>query len=75
MIHDAVKLELIDWLTNLENNETLNYLKIVKDSFEGERDWWFDLTEEQKEGIARGLNDIDEGRTIPHEIVKQRYGL
>ncbi len=75
MEQEALKLELIEWLTKLENNETINYLKVLKDSFVGEKDWWFGLSEEQKSGITRGLKDIDEGRTIPHEIVKQRYGL
>ncbi len=74
MGHDAIKLELIEWLARLEDEEVIRYLKIVKDS-ERDHDWWNDLTDEQKAGIERGLKDIDEGRTIPHEEVKQRYGL
>jgi len=72
---DAIKLELIEWLAKLEDNETINYLKIVKDSKTSKNDWWNDLTEEQKQGIQRGLKDIEEGRVVSHEEVKRKYGL
>ncbi len=72
---DAIKLELIEWLAKLEDNETINYLKIVKDSKTSKNDWWDDLTEEQKQGIQKGLKDIEEGRVVSHEEVKRKYGL
>ena len=75
MGHNALKLELIEWLARLEDNEIIHYLKIVKDSDSHGEDWWNDLTEEQKNGIERGLRDIDHGKTVSHETVKQRYGL
>ena len=75
MGHEAIKLELIEWLNKLEDEETINYLKIVKDSNDSQGDWWYDLTDEQKSGIERGLRDIDEGRVIPHDTIKQKYGL
>lgn len=75
MGHNALKLELIEWLTRLEDNEIIHYLKIVKDSDSRGEDWWNGLTDEQKNGIERGLRDIDDGKTVSHEIVKQRYGL
>lgn len=75
MGHEAIKLELIEWLTKLDDDETIQYLKIVKDSKDKHSDWWNDLTEEQKSGIQRGLNDIDQGKVIPHDEVKRKYGL
>jgi hypothetical protein len=75
MGHDAIKLELIEWLTKLDDDETIQYLKIVKDSKDEHTDWWDDLSDEQKEGVQRGLNDIDQGRVIPHDEVKRKYGL
>jgi predicted transcriptional regulator len=38
-------------------------------------DWWHDLSTTQKEGIERGLADIDEGRTISHKNIKEKYDL
>ena len=75
MTQEAIKLELIEWLTKLQSNETIHYLKIIKDSMNEENDWWSSLGSEQISGIEGGLKDIDEGRTIAHETVKQRYGL
>jgi hypothetical protein len=70
---EAVKLELLEWLANLEDSETLEYLKLVKDS--GKNDWWHDLSDDVKSGIERGLKDIDAGHMVVHEEVKKKYGL
>ena len=75
MGQEAIKLELIEWLTKLEDNETINYLKVVKDSNVSHDDWWHDLTPEQISGIERGLRDIDSGKVVPHDTVKLKYGL
>ena len=75
MGHDAVKLELIEWLTSLEDTETIEYLKLVKDSRSSDKDWWQELSDEHKTQIKKGLNDIEEGRVVPHEQVKKKYGL
>jgi hypothetical protein len=75
MEQETIKLELIEWLTKLNDLETLNYLKVVKDSRFVNNDWWNDLTKYQIQGIQRGLKDVDEGRVIPHEDVKRKYGL
>ncbi|MGE0018279.1 MAG: hypothetical protein AB7S72_01325 [Draconibacterium sp.] len=75
MGHDAIKLEIIEWLAKLEDSDTIEYLKIVKDLKGGEGDWWDELTEDQKQSIERGLNDIEAGRLISHDAVKAKYGL
>ena len=71
----AIKLELIEWLSQLEDHETIEYLKVVKDSRANEGDWWNDLSADQMSGIERGLKDMREGRTYSHEEVKKRHGL
>jgi hypothetical protein len=75
MGHDAIKLELIEWLAKLDDNETLDFLKIVKESREDNQDWWCDLTNEQKTGIERELRDIDLGKVTPHSEIASKYGL
>ncbi|MCD4773597.1 MAG: hypothetical protein K8R41_09490 [Bacteroidales bacterium] len=75
MEQETIKLELIEWLTKLNDLETLNYLMVVKESRFVNNDWWNDLTEQQIQGIQRGLKDIDEGRIISHEDVKRKYGI
>jgi hypothetical protein len=70
MGHEAMKLELIKWLTNLDN-ETIEYLKIVKDSrdsIEGE-------DPQIIEGLNRAAKDIDNGLVVSHDVVSKKYGL
>jgi hypothetical protein len=71
----AIKLELIEWLSNLQDSETIEYLKFVKDSDSKENDWWHDLSDEVKAGIERGIADVDAGRVVSHEEVKKKYGF
>ena len=52
MGHDAIKLELIEWLAKLKDPDTIKYLKVVKDSTTEDHDWWDDLNEDQKKGIV-----------------------
>ena len=40
-----------------------------------EPDWFDELTEEQRQGILRGLEQADRGKVIPHEEVLIRLGL
>ena len=75
MGQEDLKLELIEWIINLEDEETIGYLKTVKDAIVSHEDWGNDLTDEQKSGIERGLKDIEEGNVIPHEVVKRKYDL
>lgn len=75
MGHDALKLELIEWLAKLEDEETIGYLKLVKDADVLHEDWRLDLTDEQKSGIASGLKDVDEGKVTTHDIISKKYGL
>jgi hypothetical protein len=75
MGHEAIKLELIQWLTKLEDDETLDYLKVVKDSRDSNTDWWNELTDEQKSGIERGLKNVDSGKVHSHKDIKLKYGL
>ena len=69
------KLELIEWLTRLEDEDTIQYLKIVKDSKSDSNDWWGDLPVEHQNGIKRCLSDIEAGRVVSRYEVKTKYGL
>jgi hypothetical protein len=74
MGHDAIKLELIEWLTKLEDDNTIQFLKIIKDTGSKD-DWWHELSDEQRQGIQRGLKDVEDGRVIPHDEIRLKYGL
>lgn len=69
------KLELIHWITETDDDNAIiqMYNNIQFDS-EG---WHYSVTEEEKESIKAGREDIKEGRTKPHnEVMKifKKYG-
>lgn len=72
---EAIKLELIAWLSKLEDQDTIEYLKVVKDTQETGNDWWEELNQVQKKGVEKGLNDVKEGRIFSHEEVRKKYGI
>ena len=38
-------------------------------------DWWNDLSEKEKTGIMRGLNDMKNQDTLSHDMIIEKYGL
>ncbi len=74
MQYDALKLELIEWLTQLDAS-TLDFLKFIKESQKNKEDWWSELSTEQQEGIERGLRDIQMGKVTPHSEISSKYGI
>lgn len=75
MKQEAIKIELIEWLQGLKDSETLNFLKVLKDSSMKSRDWFHELSQDEKDGIERALADIKNGKTFSHEEVKAKYGI
>lgn len=73
MSTDAIKLELIEWLTKLQNPALIGSLLSWKKASETE-DWYASLSPEQKASIDRGLADAAAGRTISSEEVWKRHG-
>lgn len=68
----TAKEELIDWIRNLDDETTIEKLKLVKDAT-AENGWWEELSEAEVASIERGLADEKAGRVIPHDEVKKRY--
>jgi len=65
------KLELIKMLADTENPAILKSIrKIFKKE---EKDWWDDLTEEQKEEIEEGERQIERGEFILYEDMMKKY--
>jgi len=64
------KLQLIEWISRLEDSDIVNILSQVKQNLSGET---IKLSQEEQEGINRGLKDIEEGRVHSHESVKKIY--
>ncbi len=65
------KLRLIEWISRLEDSDIVNTLRQVKDNLSGETN--IELSQVEREGIERGLKDIEEGRVHSHESAKKVY--
>lgn len=67
----AEKLQLIEWLARLNNTTILKrFINLKK---EQEKDWWDQLSKEEKAEIEEGLTQADRGELIPHKEVMAKY--
>jgi len=69
---ETAKLELIERLTKVENEDMLSALLFYKNTHEdGRTD---ELTDKQKAAIEEGLEDEKAGRLTPSSEVWKKYG-
>jgi predicted transcriptional regulator len=66
----SIKLELIRWLTELRDPEALKQISAIKEG----RDWWDDISEEERNSIDIGMAELDSGKGISHEEVIKKVG-
>ncbi|MBZ0207296.1 MAG: hypothetical protein K8H89_13290 [Flavobacteriales bacterium] len=67
-----MKLELIQWLSQLEDKGLLTSLFQIKKINES-ADWYDELTEDQRAAIAEGEADLKAGRVISSEELWKEY--
>ena len=67
-----LKLQLINWLTDLKDKKLLTSLSSIKDS-EQSNDWYKQLSVKQKKSLERGIDDHKKGRTLTSKQFWQRY--
>lgn len=65
------KLELIQWLSTLENSTTIE--KIMDLRKQESKDWWNFISEDEKEAIEKGVADAEAGNLHPHSKAKKLY--
>ncbi|MBS1543219.1 MAG: hypothetical protein JST14_06265 [Bacteroidetes bacterium] len=66
------KLEIIKWVTGLKDNTAIEKLKMLRESPK-KKDWWDEITDEERAAIDKGLEDIKAGRVKPHREAKKIY--
>jgi hypothetical protein len=67
------KIDLIQWLSTIENEEILDKVSELISS-EMKNDWWLHANNEEKESITKGLKDAAEKKLNPHSKAKAIYG-
>ncbi|SEM69068.1 hypothetical protein SAMN05421856_105296 [Chryseobacterium taichungense] len=66
------KLELIQWLSTLEDASTIK--KLIQFRKEETKDWWDSISEEEKKSIEKGISQADNEELKPHSEARQLYG-
>jgi hypothetical protein len=67
------KLNLIEWISRLNDMSVIDKLKEIKDDYSKSKDWWDTLNKEEIESIKRGLKDFEEGKIHSHETARKIY--
>lgn len=63
------KRNLINWITAVQEHEILEKVEeIQKESY----DWWDSLSDDDKNAIKDGLQQLNSGNYISHEQVRTR---
>ncbi|MEG1590072.1 hypothetical protein [Chryseobacterium sp.] len=65
------KLELIQWLSTLEDTSIIK--KLVQFRKEETKDWWNSISVEEKKSIEKGIAEADENDVKPHSEARKLY--
>lgn len=65
------KLELIQWLSTIEDKSTIEKLIALKNN--EDKDWWDLISKKEKQSIENGIEDAEQGKLEPHSRVKKMY--
>jgi hypothetical protein len=68
----ATKLELIQWLSTIDNPSIIE--KILAIRANEKEDWWDNLSASEKESINHGIEDADAGNLKDHDQARKIYG-
>lgn len=66
------KIELIQWLTTLEDSSLIQKIIDLKKS--ETKDWWSEISDAEKNSIELGIVDADNGKLKPNSEAKKLYG-
>jgi hypothetical protein len=66
----AKKLDIIGWITNLNDEDILDKIDSLRKQ---EDDWWDTIGEDEKTEILEGLSQLDRGESVAHEQVMAKY--
>ena len=68
---ESKKLALIKWLTSLNDVSMID--KILELKQKETKDWWNEISDEEKESIEKGLSDAESGKLKPHSEIRKKY--
>ncbi len=75
----AEKVWLIEQISKISDERLLKALRGLlecvaqKEEDNSEQDFWDELSDEQKKRIEMAIQEMDEGKGIPHDVVMEEY--
>jgi hypothetical protein len=70
----AEKLDIIQRICEIQDDDLIDLIKNIIDIPQSSNsDWWDQITQEEKESINRGLDDLQKGRVHSHELIRKKY--
>lgn len=67
---ETIKIEVAQRILNLQDEEVLMKIQTLLNS---EKDWYNDLTEDDKASLQKGIEQADRGELIPHDEVMKAF--
>ncbi|MCX6277188.1 MAG: hypothetical protein NT004_03705 [Bacteroidetes bacterium] len=70
----AEKLDIIQRICEIQDNDLIDLIKniiLVPDI--AKSDWWSYTSQEEKDSINRGIDDLQQGKIHPHEQIRMKY--
>jgi hypothetical protein len=70
----AEKIEIIQWISGLDDKATLNQLRKIKEQSDIKLNDLVDsISLKERESIQRGIEDSANGKVTPHSEVRKKY--
>jgi predicted transcriptional regulator len=70
----AEKIEIIQWITGLDDKAILSQLRKIKEQSDIKQNDLVDsISLKERESIQRGIEDSANGRVTPHSEVRKKY--
>jgi RNA polymerase-interacting CarD/CdnL/TRCF family regulator len=67
----AQKIAIIQRICEIQDNDQIDHIKNIIDNPQASKsDWWDQITQEEKESINRGLDDLQQGKVYSHDLIR-----
>jgi hypothetical protein len=68
------KLDIIQRICEIQDNDLIDMIKNIIDiPGSSKSDWWKQITQDEKDSINRGLNDLQNGKIFSHDQIRKKY--
>jgi len=65
------KIELIQWLSTLEDKSIIE--KLVQFKREETKDWWNSISTDEQQSIEKGISEAEQGKLSSHSTARKLY--